>query len=109
MSNLKKALFVLLLMLSLVLLTTCGSKDNIVGRWDFSEANWDYRWIEFYEEGAYADSWGNQRTYSIPANGQVMVTSQLDGYTIVWNYEVNGDTITITEDDGKEVQGVRSQ
>lgn len=109
MSHLKRGLFLVLVMLSLALLTACSSQNSIVGRWDFSEANWSYDWIEFYEEGAYADNWGNLRTYSIPSEGQVMVTSQLDGYTMVWNYEVDGNTIIIKEDDGKAVQGVRSQ
>ncbi len=97
----------LLFISSILILSACGSGDSIVGRWNFEEANWDYDWVEFFEDGSYADSWGNPRSYTLPSDGRVQIRSALDGYTFVWDYKIDGDRIEITDDDGEVVVGSR--
>jgi hypothetical protein len=100
--------FILAFTVFILLLVGCSSRSSIVGRWDFSANNWGYEWIEFFDDGSYADSWGNPRTYSIPEEGTIQIRSSLDGFTFVWTYEVNGDVIEIIDDD-EVVVGARVQ
>ena len=99
--------FGLMFVWAILMLTACGSGDSIVGRWNFEEANWDYEWIEFFEDGSYADNWGNPRVYTLPSDNNVQIRSLLDGFTLIWDYQIDGDSIEITDTDGEVVVGTR--
>lgn len=91
--------------------TACDSKDNIVGRWDFETktGRWDYRWMEFFDDGTYTDSWGNSRSWTLLSDGRLKLTASFDGHVLLFDIKISGDTMEITEEDGSSAVGTRAQ
>jgi hypothetical protein len=106
--NISVKLLAVLFLMTLVL-AACSSKSSIVGQWQFETTNgrWDYAWMEFFEDGTYADSNGNSRTYTLLSDGRLKLTSNLDGFTQLFDIKINGDSMTIADENGNAATGTR--
>ena len=83
-------ILVLGILLSLVMLSSCGSKESqLVGEWEYAGGGDHYF---FYEDGTFSGYFGGMlsgNTYSI------MNDDTLRLGTATFNYEINGDNLTL--------------
>ena len=100
------------LILAFILVSACKTdttSTNIVGRWEFEsyEGKWDYRWMEFFEDGTYTDNWGNSRTWIFLSDGRLKLTSNLDGYTFLYDVNLDGSTLELSDEYGNKAKATR--
>ena len=119
MKKLKFLLCALFAVLCCTALTACGDDDDdepansIVGTWvDMDWASFgDSRVLTFYSNGTYTEQWV-ENSYSgtesgvYSLNGNVLIMTTTDD-TYVYTIVINGNTATVTEDDGFTVTWVK--
>ena len=95
---------ILLVILSAILASACGSDDPLVGKWEFSSGDGTYFFwrsdeIEFKADNTIINHEDDESgTWSKAGSDRLTVRS--DGTVYEFTYQVSGDRLTITDEDG---------
>jgi len=65
--------------------------------------------MEFFEDGTCTDDWGNQRTWTMLSDGRLKITAGFGAGVYLFDVEISGDTLQITDEYGNSARGVRSE
>ena len=96
---------VLIAALLVLLASACGSTDPLVGKWEFSSGNgtyffWESELVELKTDGTiYSSEDGDNGKWSTSGNDQLRVEAEY-GRVYDFTYQINGDRLTITDEDG---------
>ena len=88
-----------------------SNQYDIVGRWYFEpiSSGWQPGWMEFYEDGSYYDNGNNSRTYVLLSDGRLKLTANIGGGVELFDVDITGDRMMITDEYGDQAIGTRSR
>jgi len=103
----KKKVFASILIVALVvmLVGACSSDDPLVGRWEFSSGDgiyffWESELVEFETDGTvFSSEDGDSGKWSASGNNKLTVEADY-GRDYEFTYQLSGDRLTITDEDG---------
>lgn len=94
----KNFLIVIFVITTVLLMASCGQKDTIVGVWErVDDDNKEYV-IELYEDGTAITPSGNGK-YETTESSITLINIPLLGSVQKFDYELDGDTLSLTQDD----------
>lgn len=106
----KKIKLITVVMLIAALLTACGSKSSLVGRWEAVDHGIQGGWagphlseLEFFSDGTYVSSSDNY-TGSYTIEGDRIKLPGVLMETLVATFDISGDTLTLYDDEGDAYQ-----
>ena len=102
----KKILAMILAIATISALTSCGGKDSIVGVWENVGGDDGFESIELYEDGTAITSRGDGK-YETTEKTISFINIPLAGSVVKLDYELNGDSLTLTWDDGDVMEFTR--
>ena len=89
---LKSIKIIALLLILIFIISACSnSKSSLVGMWENVDDGYE---IEFYDNGTVVSDSGTGQ-YTTEGNQLRILNMGLMGQVIKWEYEINGDTMTI--------------
>ena len=103
----KKQVLVSILLAVLIALfaIACSSDDPMVGIWEFSSGDgiyffWESELVEFSKDGTvFSSEDGDSGKWSTSGNNQLTVEAD-NGRVYEYTYQLSGDRLTITDEDG---------
>ena len=107
MKVLKRAVFVLivcvLLLTPMLMTSSCGSNNGLVGRWQLQRGDWIYYFadadrIEFFADGRVIEhGYGETGTYTVSGD-RLTVNGDWSGRQ-VFTFSISGNTLTLSDSD----------
>ena len=99
----KAKIFTAMILTALVMLilSSCGGEETIVGVWEPTDGK-GFSHLEFYDNGTASSSEGVGQ-YTVEGNKLRIMNMALAGTVLRWEYEVSGDSLTITWEDNGNV------
>ena len=97
----KNFLIVIFVITTVLLMASCGQKDTIVGVWENSDGSYEnsYETIEFYDDGTIVTD-GDSGRYEVTEKTITILDLGLMGTMFKWQYELDGDSLSLTWNDG---------
>ena len=104
----KKIILSVVLVMLVVLVTGCGKKEGLVGRWRYDGSSTDYYYI-FNEDKTCAYEMSGAKMEGTYEDDGSKVTILYKGNTeaSTYEYKIEGDTLTIKDSFGNDVKYVR--
>jgi len=96
---------ILIAALVVILAGACSSTDPLVGNWGFSSGDgtyffWESDLVEFKADGTtFSSEDGDSGKWSTSGNNQLRVEADY-GRVYEFTYQISGDRLTITDEDG---------